>query len=274
VCVIPAIGDYNDNPHIDCFQTWSDSNNETAQNITFDGNYCENLNQGMYAFMLAGGANHLIIRNNIIKAFGGINTGKTGQHHLYIYNNLWVNDLSFGSQGYPIAISLKNAPFSFVKNNIFYNQPYQTIIAIGDTTGQEIDYNLAYNSDGSNADCMRVGNYVCANPPASHDQWNVDPRFINPGIPNYHLQPGSPAIGSGVAVSVTNDFDGNPRFQLAGYDIGAFVIQITPSFFKLWLPVVRQYLSMNERRDKVSHCLPDILIFLFLHQFLSINIFS
>jgi parallel beta-helix repeat protein len=193
----PATGDYNDVPHIDCFQTWSGTDNEAAQNIIFEQNFCENLNQGMYAFMLDGGANNLTIKNNIIKAFGGINTGQTGQHHLYIYNNLWINDLSFGSQGYPNAIGLMNAPYSIVKNNIFYNQPYQTITAIGDTTGQSIDYNLAFNSNGMKAKCMLVGDYVCVNPLPAYDKWDVDPRFANPGINDYHLQASSPAIGTG-----------------------------------------------------------------------------
>jgi parallel beta-helix repeat protein len=218
----PATGDYNDNPHIDCFQTWSGTNNEVAQNIIFEQNYCENLNQGMTAFMLNGGANNLTIRNNIIKAFSGVNTGQTGQHHLYIYNNLWINDLSFGSIGYPGAIGLNNAPYSIVMNNIFYNQPYHTIIAIGDTTGQSIDYNQAFNSDGSKAECMKVGDYVCANPPPAHDKWNIDPRFTNPAISDYHLQPTSPLIDAGAAVPVTNDYDGDPRPLGGGFEIGAY----------------------------------------------------
>src|SRR4030067_2130516 len=45
------------NPHIDCFQTWAGTNDELAQDILFEQNYCENLNQSMHAFMLAGGTN-------------------------------------------------------------------------------------------------------------------------------------------------------------------------------------------------------------------------
>jgi len=213
----------NINPHIDCFQTWRGTSWEVAQNIIFEQNYCENLNEGMYAFMISGGANNITIRNNIINTFGGVDIHSDGQHHLYIYNNLWINDLSFReSTEYPGAIILKDAPYSIVKNNIFYNQPGYTIIAIGDTTGQSIDYNLAFNSDGSNADCMRVGNYVCVNPSPAHDKWNIDPRFTNPGAFDYHPQANSPVIDAGVALSVTNDYNGNPRPQGSGYDIGIY----------------------------------------------------
>ena len=221
----PAIGDYNDNPHIDCFQTWSNTNNEVAQNIIFEQNYCENLNQGMSAFMLNGGANNLTIKNNIIKAYIGINTAQSGQHHLYIFNNLWINDLSIGSlnESNPYAIGLRNVPYTIVKNNIFYNQPDNTIFTLGDTAGQEIDNNLAFNGDGSNAPCMKVENWICANPPPAHDQWNVDPLFINPAAYDYHLQLTSPAIDAGFSVNnVTDDYEGNPRPQGIGYDIGVY----------------------------------------------------
>ncbi len=160
--VNPEIGDYNDNPHIDCFQTWAGTYTETASNIIFEQNRCNLLvsqaaHENGHGFMLDGAANNLTIRNNIFKTYCGINTGgQTGAHHLYIYNNIWANNLSF-NQFWPCAIGLSNAPYSIVKNNIFYDQPYHTIVSTGDTTGQDIDYNLAFNSDGSTPDCFRVG---------------------------------------------------------------------------------------------------------------------
>ena len=84
----------NINPHIDCFQTWVGTYYELAQNILFTQNYCENLNQGMYVFMLEGGANHLYIVNNVFRAYGGINTGG-GADYLYVLNNLWANSLDY-----------------------------------------------------------------------------------------------------------------------------------------------------------------------------------
>jgi hypothetical protein len=225
----PSNGDYNDDPHIDCFQTWVDTYHELAQNIVFEQNICENLqsqalNENGHGFMLKGGANNLIIRNNIIKAYNGMNTGGSGNaHHLFIYNNLWINDLAF-TQFYPAALALENAPYSIVKNNILYNQPYHTIRITSDTTGQEIDYNLAYNSDGSTPDCVRV-NYTCVNP-SLNDKWKIDPRFAKPETNNFHLLPNSPAIDTGIMLnSVVDDFDAFPRPIGSGFDIGAFEYQ-------------------------------------------------
>ncbi len=47
--------------------------------------------------------------------------------------------------------------------------------------------------------------------------------FANPSKADFHLREGSPVIDNGSAVDApTDDFDGNPRPQGAGYDIGAF----------------------------------------------------
>src|SRR4030042_2370980 len=229
--VNPDIEDYNDLPHIDCFQTWVGTYNEIAKNITFEQNYCENLNQGMYVFMLEGGTHHLTIKKNIFRSAGGINTGGGGDY-LYVYNNIWANNLSFGSQGYPSAVALQNVPHAMVKNNIFYNQPYQTVVAIGDMTNIQVDYNLAYNSDGSTPHCVQWGNYDTCQPSPNHEMWKINPLFVNPAGLDFHLQASSPAINVGLDLSsagVTNDYDGNARPQGAGYDIGAFEYQESAS---------------------------------------------
>jgi hypothetical protein len=230
------LNDYNNDPHIDCFQTWAGTYTETASNIIFEQNRCDLLvsqasAENGHAFMLAGGANNIYIMNNIFKAYGGINTGGTGNaNYLYVYNNIWINNLSF-KNFWPHAIGLQNVPYAVVKNNIFYNQPYHTIFSTGTVTNQDVDYNLAYNSDGSTPDCFRVVNFACKSPVPAHDLWKVDPKFIDSNTDNYHLQSTSPAINVGAVISsVTNDYDGNSRPQGSAYDIGVFeyVDQVTP----------------------------------------------
>ena len=213
-------------PHIDCFQTWADSYDEVAKNILFERNYCENLNVGMYAFMLAGDSNktvvptNITIRNNIFRVADGINTAG-GVDYLYVYNNLFANNLSFGANGYPGAIGLDNIPHAFIKNNIFYNQPYHTVTVIGNTSGVDLDYNLAYNSDGSKAECVKWGNYDTCQP-LGHNIWNGNPQFVNPSGNDFHLVASSPAVDKGTNVGVTDDYDGTPRPQGSGYDIGVY----------------------------------------------------
>jgi hypothetical protein len=52
---------------------------------------------------------------------------------------------------------------------------------------------------------------------------NSDPLFVNPAAGNYHLQAGSPARDAGLSLpGVPLDFDGIPRPQGAGFDIGAY----------------------------------------------------
>ncbi len=213
----------NPTPHIDCFQTWSDSDFEVAQNITFEQNYCENYD-GSSAIMLSGGANHLYIRNNIFRTATGISIG-SGADYLFIYNNVWANNLSLGSQGHghPGAIKLLGN-HAIIQNNIFYDQADYTIQIIGDTTNIEINYNLAYNSNGTIPACVKWGDYDTCQPIPIHELWNIDPQFVNPGSKDYHLKSTSSAIDAGVNLGnlVPNDFDGISRPQGAGYDIGAF----------------------------------------------------
>jgi len=206
----------NVDPHIDCFQTFGDN---SGQDIIFEQNYCENLNEGMYAFMLEE-SNDLTIRNNIFVAAGGVNTGGGGNSNLTIVNNVFASDSSF--QLYSVGVSLIDCPNTVLQNNIFYDLPYHTIRAAGNRSGQEIDYNLAYRSDGQASQCYTIDN-ECADPVPAHDLWDIDPLFINPAYGDFHLQGGSPARNAGISLAeVANDFDGTNRPQGSGYDIGAY----------------------------------------------------
>ena len=201
----------NVDPHIDCFQTWGHSGQEPATDIVIEQNRCENLNEGMYAFMLADASN-LIIRNNLIQAYGGVNTGGGGNSHLTIVNNVFANDLSIGP--YPGGVGLEDCPNSIVMNNIFYDQPpYYLSVEGTSQQGLQAGHNLIYRSDGLESQGTQYPG----------DVWGLDPLLANPGEGNFHLKSGSPAIDTGASLSqVTNDYDGNSRPRGSGYDIGAF----------------------------------------------------
>jgi hypothetical protein len=166
-------------------------------------------------------ARNIIIRNNIILAYGGVNTGGGSNSNLTIVNNVFANDLTFQSF-FPVGIELENCTNTIVKNNIFYDQPYHTISVTGNRSGQEIDYNLAYRSDGQSSRCYVI-DYSCVDPFPAHDLWDVDPVFVNPASGNFRLREGSPAIDAGISLAiVNNDYDGNLRPQGRRYDIGAY----------------------------------------------------
>src|SRR5208283_2532222 len=57
------------------------------------------------------------------------------------------------------------------------------------------------------------------------DSIAVDPKLTSLSLanPNFHLQPGSPAINAGVPVTgLATDFDGVPRPEGSAFDIGAY----------------------------------------------------
>jgi parallel beta-helix repeat protein len=206
----------NVNPHIDCFQTFTGNSHTAASTIIIERNYCEVLtsqapNESGHGFMLAGASN-ITIKNNIIRAYGGINTGGGGNSNLIIVNNLFANDLSFGF--YPGGVGLENCPNSVVKNNIFYDQPgYHFSIEGTSTQGLDAGHNLVFRSDGLQIWGSRY----------SGDIWELDPLFVDSESGDFHINSGSPAIDAGESLSMVSiDFDGNRRPGGAGYDIGPY----------------------------------------------------
>jgi hypothetical protein len=119
----------NPNPHIDCFQTWADSNHEAAQNVVFEKNLCINMdaqspNEVGQGFMIEN-ATSLVIRNNIIQAYRGINA--KGGRSLTIVNNTFRGDLSSTTSYYPAGVTLSGSPNGTIENNLFYNLPCHII---------------------------------------------------------------------------------------------------------------------------------------------------
>ncbi len=207
-------------PHIDCFQTWAASGLQIATNIVFEKNKCENRNLMMYAGMIEG-SSYLTFKNNIFIGYAGLNVNPSmgANDHLIFVNNTCIGDTSIlnctvGSNCWPVGIALNNAPYSTVKNNIFYDFRYMAYSIEGSSeTGLDAGYNLTYRSDGITPSGTRRPN----------DLWGVDPKLVNPAQKDFHLQSTSPAIDAGASISgVIGDYDGNSRPQGAGYDIGAY----------------------------------------------------
>lgn len=205
----------NNAPHIDCFQTFQAlPYQEAASNVTFERNRCENaqsqtsLEVGK-GFMLQN-ANGIIIRNNIIHAYVGVKAD-TGSTNLTILNNTFTSNVSLTTAHNPSGISLTNVVSAVIKNNIFFNLPGHIIYLVNSTVASS--KNLAYRNDGKSLWSSNTYSHV-------NDLWGVNPMFVS--TTNFHLTVGSPAIDTGVNVTLINDFDGNVRPRGAGYDIGAF----------------------------------------------------
>jgi len=207
----------NINPHIDCFQTFTDSDYKSAQNIILEDNICKNAqvkSQTEFGkgFMLED-ANQIILRNNIVTAFNHVNIRRDTD--ISIINNTFYADIHLVEPFDTSGVSIGDSSGVTIQNNIFYNLPNH-IIYLSDgqsNQGLEVSFNDIYRDDGQ----------PLWDNPYPHDLWGINPQFVNPEMEDYHLQATSPAIDAGTSSSIVpDDFEGTPRPQGNGVDIGAF----------------------------------------------------
>lgn len=207
--------DFNDAPHIDCFQTFDDlAKGGSGKNITFERNLCVNYDNNSVAQVAgkfieeAGPSQNLTIKNNVAKVYMG--SRFVDGSNIYFYNNTIV--------GVPnaVGIYLTNTNNTFIQNNVLAYQengigtiwPEDSISSSTLTAGN----NCVYRAGGAPWRSADPG-----------DVWNKNPLFVNESTLDFHLQPTSPCINKGLTIAgVTNDFDGVVRPQGAAYDIGAF----------------------------------------------------
>ncbi len=207
-----------DNAHIDCFQTWNYSDQGgPGRNTTFENNFCDVLtaqssNETGQGFMIEGGSGDLVIRNNIIRAYRGVNAWDAS--NLFIANNTLVNSLALSGSYSPQGVGLNNSPNALVRNNIFYDQHGKIILVNGSSAqGLSAGHNLVYRSDG----VMPQGS------PYPDDLWQVDPRFVDLPGGDFHLSATSPAIDAAMILAgVPADFDGIARPIGPSHDMGVF----------------------------------------------------
>ena len=207
-------------PHIDAFQTWDQEDRLAARDCLFEKNVIE-LGFLATGFQLEGGTKNLIIQNNIIKAFTGVlaypseEIGYTVPENLTIIHNIFMGELSYPPERYPVGVTLEHAVGSVVLNNIFLDQP-DVPIRLDDGSALTIGYNLFYNTGG----------VPPAGSPSGTDLWQIDPLFVDLEQSDFHLLPDSPLIDMGTTqTQLDEDFDGVSRPQGAGFDIGPFEYQ-------------------------------------------------
>lgn len=207
----------NPDPHIDCFQTFTDGSfHEAASDVIFEQNLCENMQaqsplEAGKAFMIRDAIN-LIIRNNILRSYRVVQA--IDSDNLKIINNTFTNRLDLSLRNSPAIITLTKTPNSLIKNNIFFD-PLLHVIYFTDNlseTGVDIGHNNVFRSDG----------WAVPGKSYPNDLWNVDPMFLNFENGDFHLKPESPLIDSGASLAIVpTDYDDDPRPQGSGYDIGS-----------------------------------------------------
>lgn len=179
----------------------SEQNNEIYNNIIHDGG---NGVRGIALSVENGGSlTYVKVYNNIIYNMGFFGAGIASYSNGVIDNIDFVNNTIYycgfadnGWGGGGIKIEYTNATNIRIRNNICYAN-----VAMGD---------LSYaNGSGSLLDNNLTG---------------TNPLFVSTSIPDFHLQPSSPAIDTGSSTPFVPgfDFDSKTRPQGQGYDIGAY----------------------------------------------------
>lgn len=213
---IRNIGNWNNPTNQHASGTYLNAN---EYNITFDGNVFHdiggastNLEHAIYSY----GSNLIVINNIFFNQVHGWDIQIAGGSNIFIGNNTFAysNPNRDGQ-----VILWESAPISnvVIENNIFYQPPSTAVVSwqAGSINGCTIANNLTTSGSISDngANCAVANNLA-----------GVDPNFVNgvSGPLDFHLQPGSPAIGAGIIYSfATSDLEDRPRPTNAGLDLGA-----------------------------------------------------
>jgi len=221
-----------DSPHQDCFQTWG-----SANNITFDRNYCELTNSSTYSnpmekfFMVSREAsststvsglkitNNIFVSNSTATLWTPIQLGSEACTTSYPLQNIVIANNTFvhpGSVAGDFGILMRCTNTAEIKNNAFYNfgnASYPYIFQDrNNNSNVAISNNSVYNSYG-------VSPKGGANP-GDTALWMKNPQFKSGS--DFHLQNTSPLIDNGTTDGITIDFDGNPRPQGSAIDVGSY----------------------------------------------------
>jgi hypothetical protein len=211
--------------HVDCVQTWGwdwgATNTLFERNICLDNQSLSNTSSMSISRTTSMEVRDITFRNNIfivytpVWADAGVgSSGSTGISNISFINNTFVNYNAL----HQIAIGFQNITNPTAVNNLFIGygdkNNYVPYIDTLGSTNVNIHNNAVYNSDG-------VPPYQA---PYSGDIWMKDPRVVNLGTYDFHLQADSPLIdvGANLGSSVPNDRDGNSRPKGTGFDIGAY----------------------------------------------------
>ncbi len=142
----------------------------------------------------------------VASTYACVNIGGSGLGSVQVLNNT-LYDCGAAATADAGALSA-STPVSVIDNIVYL------------TTGESY---LTTNTStswlsGSNNDFYGAG----APPAPFQNSINADPLWVSPANYDFHLQAASPAVDAGVNSGVPMDYDGVPRPQGAGYDLGAF----------------------------------------------------
>src|SRR4030042_1023388 len=208
-------------------------------NVLIDKFYSHDEKQ--MGIIITGPSFNIKVTNSIIYRAGyhqitiGDSTG-TGRpcENIEIYNNVMVHGPKSTNSIIDISSGSHNIIF---KNNIItseqYAAPTRYVRYLSNRTPENTHSNFS-NNIWWRPDAGLTGDnrlwYDQINSAYRFPEWQarfpnerfIDPKLVDPANGDLHLQSTSPAIDTGVNLALNHDFEGNPRPNGAGYDIGAF----------------------------------------------------
>jgi parallel beta-helix repeat protein len=201
-----------------------------SSNTTIIGNKIFG-NNATYGIWFQGNSTTHSVFNNMVSNFKqAFRSDGTTTSNCNLYNNSF-SGTEFGCVGYMAGWNVKNNIFSTSSNNagdsaFWYGgaQPPATL-----------DHNLYYHPNAARAVTRfnsaiyaTLADFVAANPSYEANGVEGNPLFVS--TTDLHLSAGSPAIGAGTDVGITDDIDGDARPLSGSFDIGAdeFITTVTP----------------------------------------------
>jgi hypothetical protein len=196
-----SAGDYINDAHVDCFQTWNwVERGGAVRDSVFRANFCDVPSKGSTAtakaFQATGRTSsgtidttkpypcrNLTFVNNVIHSnlYGIFNYCE----NITLKYNTFVSDVISGTQGLHF-FSMRGS--NVIQYNIFVDADDGAFVSLDTVSKPTLmgGYNVIYVSDGVPRGTKLTG-----------DLWDVDPMFIDRTAKNYHLRAGSPACGRG-----------------------------------------------------------------------------
>lgn len=177
---------------------------ELSNNV-FVGNSAASSGGGLYLLdigLAVTMTNNLIVRNSIASDLGA---GIYVEHGPLV--NILHTTIADSGQNPKHGIYVNNADVT-LRNSIIANH----LIGIERSVGAVVeDYNLYYGNTTHRSGVTK----------GPHTLDGLNPNFVNLANDEYHLGPGSAALNAALNLGITTDYEGEPRPQLGGPDIGA-----------------------------------------------------
>ncbi len=169
----------------------------------------------------AGLVNNSLISSNRAFVYGG------GAYSNALINCVLKNNLAGRAGGGAYNSAITNC--TVVSNNAAGG---------GGMDGGAAANSIVYDNTGGNISDTKALFYTCTIPAFGTSCFTNAPLFVNEAAGDFHLQTNSPCINSGnnTYVTVTDDFDGNPRLRGGTVDVGAYEYQTPASVISYaWL---------------------------------------